>query len=375
VTPLGRELVELIAAEGPISVERFMSLALSHPLHGYYRSRHPIGARGDFITAPEISQMFGELIGLWAADCWSRMGRPGKFNLIELGPGRATLMIDALRALRLMPDFLRAASVHLVETSETLRECQRAALIPTRPEPDAAGLPRIDQDRCPTATIAWHGSLQDIPEAPLILIANEFLDALPVRQFVYARDGWHERLVGLDETGALAFGVAGAVEQSLRGTASPGAILEICPQAIVLTAEIARRVVAHGGVALLIDYGHARPGFGDTLQAVSNHARADPLAMPGEADLTAHVDFAAIAQAAGRAGAAILGPVTQREFLRNLGIEARAAKLKSRATPAQRAAVDAALLRLTGDGPAQMGALFKVMAIADPRLGELAGLA
>ena len=374
MTPLGREIAELIAAEGPISVERFMSLALSHPQHGYYRSRHPIGAKGDFITAPEISQMFGELIGLWAADCWSRMGRPGKFNLVELGPGRATLMLDALRALRLMPNFLRAASIHLVEASEALKDCQRAALMPAGPESDTAGRPRIDQDHCP-ASIAWHGRLQDVSEAPLILIANEFLDALPVRQFVFARDGWHERLVGLDEKGALTFGVAGAVEPCLRGTAPPGAILEICSQAIVLTAEIARRVVAHGGVALLIDYGHARPGFGDTLQAVSNHARADPLHAPGEADLTAHVDFAAIAQAARRAGAAVLGPVTQGEFLRNLGIEARAAKLKSSATPAQGAAVDAALLRLTGEGPAEMGALFKVMAIADPRLGELAGLA
>jgi NADH dehydrogenase [ubiquinone] 1 alpha subcomplex assembly factor 7 len=373
VTPLRREIVELIAAEGPISVERFMSLALSHPRHGYYRSRHPIGARGDFITAPEISQMFGELIGLWAADCWSRMGRSDKFNLVELGPGRATLMIDALRALRLMPDFLRAASVHLVETSEALRECQRAALMPTGQAPGTTGLPGMDRDRRPTP-IAWHGSLQEVPEAPLILIANEFLDALPLRQFVFARDGWHERLVGLDEEGGLAFGLAGAIEPSLCSTASQGAILEICPQAITLAAEIARRVVAHGGVALLIDYGHARPGFGDTLQAVSHHARTDPLATPGEADLTAHVDFAAIAQAARQSGAAVLGPVTQGEFLRALGIEARAARLKSSATSAQGAAVDAALRRLTGDGPAEMGTLFKVMAIADPRLGELAGL-
>jgi NADH dehydrogenase [ubiquinone] 1 alpha subcomplex assembly factor 7 len=374
VTQLARELAELIVSEGPISVERFMSFALSHPPHGYYRWRDPIGARGDFITAPEISQMFGELIGAWAADCWTRMGRPGAINLVELGPGRATLMVDALRALRLMPAFLPAANIHLVETSETLREMQRAALTPLGCDKamPAYGLP--SREGCATASIAWHRTLQDVPDGPLILIANEFFDALPVRQFVRARGSWRERLVGLDEQGALAFGLADAVEPSLRVAAPEGAILEICPQGIALAGEIARRTAAHGGVALLIDYGHVRAGFGDTLQAVRKHAYADPLATPGEADLTAHVDFSALARTAGENGAMVLGPVTQGTFLRALGIEMRATKLRTRATPAQAASVDATLLRLTGDGPGKMGALFKAMAIADPRLGEVAGL-
>jgi NADH dehydrogenase [ubiquinone] 1 alpha subcomplex assembly factor 7 len=355
VTPLGREIAELIAQEGPISVARYMGLALSHPRHGYYRRRDPFGAAGDFVTAPEISQMFGELIGLWAADCWSLMGRPERLRLVELGPGRGTLMADALRAANLVPEFRAALSVHLVETSGTLRERQDQTLAPLK------------------VPIDWHDRFDEVPQGPLILIANEFFDALPIRQYVRAPTGWHERLIGLDAKGALAFGLAGEADRSLDLAAPVGAVLEISPEGIALAGALARRLAADGGAALIIDYGHARHGFADTLQAVRGHGFADPLADPGEADLTAHVDFAALGDAARKEGAGLHGPVRQGGFLRALGIAARARKLKDRATPAQAAGVDAALARLTGDGKSEMGALFKAMAIGDPRIGGLAG--
>ncbi len=355
MTPLGRAIAEEIAQEGPISVERYMRLALSHPLHGYYASRDPFGASGDFITAPEISQMFGELIGLWAADCWSRMGRPERLRLVELGPGRGTLTADALRATRLVPDFRSALSLDLVETSLKLRRRQEEVL--ARHE----------------VPIAWHDRFEDVPAGPLIVIANEFFDALPIRQFARGGKAWHERLVGVDDKGALAFGLAARSEPSLDCAAPEGAVVEISPEGLRLAHDVAERVTANGGAALVIDYGHAERGFGDTLQAVRRHAFADPLAEPGEADLTAHVDFAALGDAARRAGAASHGPVAQGDFLRALGIEARAQTLKTKATAAQMAGIDAALARLTGAGGGEMGALFKAIAIADPRLGGLAG--
>jgi NADH dehydrogenase [ubiquinone] 1 alpha subcomplex assembly factor 7 len=358
MTALRGELAWLIASEGPISVERYMGLALSHPRHGYYRSRDPFGARGDFITAPEISQMFGELIGLWAADCWAKMGNPEGLALVELGPGRGTLMADALRAARAMPGFLEASSVHLVETSEVLRAAQRDTLA----RADTAGVP-----------IAWHGRFADIPEGPLILIANEFFDALPIRQYMRGAQGWRERLIGLDDKGALAFGLSANIEPALRLVAPEGAVLEICPEGLALTRDIATRLLANGGAALVIDYGHVRPGFGDTLQAMRRHRFVDPLAAPGEADLTAHVDFAALGRAARDAGAALHGPVRQGDLLRALGIEARAQRLKMSAIPPQAAAIDAALARLTGEAAGEMGALFKAMAIASPSLPSLAG--
>ena len=359
MTALRREIAELIAGEGPISVERYMALALSHPRHGYYRSRDPFGAQGDFVTAPEISQMFGELIGLWAADCWARMGEPARFAFVELGPGRGTLMADALRAARIVPRFLEAAQVHLVETSEILRARQRDTL--------------AQAGTMAAMAVTWHEGFADIPEAPLILIANEFFDALPIRQYMRAGEHWRERLIELDGNGALAFGLSAKTETALRLDAPEGAILEMCPDGLALTREIAARLVSNIGAALLIDYGHLRQGFGDTLQAVRRHMFVDPLLAPGEADLTAHVDFAALGGAARAAGAVLHGPVTQGAFLHALRIEARAQRLRQNASKAQAAAIDAALARLIGEAPGEMGVLFKAMAISSPSLPSLAG--
>jgi NADH dehydrogenase [ubiquinone] 1 alpha subcomplex assembly factor 7 len=399
LTPLRKEIAELIASEGPISVERYMRLASSHPRYGYYHARDPFGAEGDFITAPDISQMFGELIGLWAADCWTRMGRPERLNLVELGPGRGTLMADALRAARIVPAFRTALSVHLVETSERLRALQRGALLPGAKEQSASwpgqflskesarpstsldeatpggvdGRAKPGQDDRITVPVFWHERFDAVPQGPLIIIANEFFDALPIRQYRCGAKGWRERLVGLDEEGHLAFGLSEPVEASLRFAAPDGAILEICSDGLALARDIGLRLVTHGGAALVIDYGHARQGFGDTLQAVRKHRFVGPLAEPGEADLTAHVDFAALGQAAQAAGARVHGPAIQGDFLRALGIEGRAQKLKAQATPAQAAAIDAALERLTGEGAGEMGVLFKAMAMTGPPLSSLAG--
>lgn len=362
-TPLEIELRRLIAAEGPLSIAHYMALCLSHPRHGYYMRQDPFGAAGDFTTAPEISQVFGELLGLWAAAVWQLMGSPGRVLLTELGPGRGTLMADALRAAKVMAPFRAALSVHLVEQSPVLRERQQATLAAA----DTPGVP-----------IAWHQDVTDLPDAPLIVIANEFLDALPVNQAVKADDGWHERAVGLDAEGRLAFGLQPACIPRFEELLPPhlagaptGAVYEWRGDAAV--AELCRRVSTFGGAALIIDYGHAEPGFGDTLQAVRAHAFADPLARPGEADLTAHVDFAAVGAAAARFGARVHGPLMQRDFLRHLGIEARAATLKASTSADQAAAIDAAVMRLVGSGPRDMGALFKAMAFADARITSLPG--
>jgi SAM-dependent MidA family methyltransferase len=355
---LRREIAELIVTEGPMTVERYMTLALSHPRHGYYRSRDPFGLEGDFVTAPEISQMFGELIGVWAVDCWARMGGPEHLALIELGPGRGTLMADALRAARLAPRFLAASSVHLVETSAILGAKQRETL----ESASAANVP-----------IAWHEGFAEIPEGPFILIANEFFDALPIRQYARDEQGWRERLVGLGDEGRLAFGLSGEIVSEIRLAAPRGAVLEIGSAGLALSREIATRLAAFGGAALIIDYGHTQQGFGDTLQAVRRHEFVDPLEAPGETDLTAHVDFAAFGRVARDAGAALHGPVTQGRFLRELGIEARAQRLKQKASEAQAAAIDAATARLIGEASSEMGALFKAMALSSPSLSALAG--
>ena len=359
-TPLGERLRRLIAADGPISVAHYMAHCLGNPEHGYYRTRDPFGATGDFTTAPEISQMFGELIGLWTAAVWRQMGAPERIALIELGPGRGTLMADALRAVAVVPAFRQAVDVHLVETSPPLRDRQRAML-------NERGRP-----------LTWHDDLAQTPDSPSIVIANEFFDALPVFQAVRADDGWHERMVGLDHQGRLAFGLNPTVlsgfehvlPPALAG-AAPGAVYEW--RAGTEAEKICRRLVAHGGAALIVDYGHTESGFGDTLQAVRAHRFVDLLSTPGEADLTAHVDFAALARAAKQSGIAAHGPMTQGDFLRCLGIEARAERLKHNAAPAQANAIDAALARLTGHGPGQMGAPFKALALAPSALGPLPG--
>jgi SAM-dependent MidA family methyltransferase len=357
VTPLAEELRRIVVAEGPITVARYMALCLSHPHHGYYATRDPFGLAGDFTTAPEVSQMYGELVGLWSVETWRLMGAPTRLALIELGPGRGTLMQDALRAARVDPAFMAAVEVHLVETSPVLRTMQARAL------------------HGATVPLAWHGRLAEVPDGPAIVIANEFFDALPVRQFVATESGWCERLVGLSEDGALAFGLAPEPTPGLPEDGRPGDVLEWPPAALDGAREIAGRVARHGGAALVVDYGYEGPALSDTLQAVRRHAYADPLAEPGEADLTVHVDFAKLARAASAAGAAVHGPVPQGAFLRALGIEARAAALKRRATPAQGRDIDAALARLTGAGPDRMGELFRVLAIAAPTLPPLPGFA
>ncbi len=359
-TPLAAELKALIAADGPISVGRYMALCLGHPRHGYYMTRDPLGARGDFITAPEISQMFGELIGLWAVATWQQMGAPAAFRLVELGPGRGTLMADALRAARLVPAFGAAASIDLVEMSPVLRARQAETL---------AGL----------ATPAWHERLDSVPDGTAIVIANEFFDALPIDQFVRGREGWHERRVGLDAAGELAFGLDPSPLPAIAALAAHfpparmGDVVERLEGGAVQA--LATRLATQGGAALVIDYGHGAHGYGDTLQAMKAHGFVPPLETPGEADLTAHVDFAALARSAKTAGARAFGTLTQGDFLARLGLGARAARLQRDQDAAGRAAIVEAAERLAGTGAGQMGTLFKVLGLADPALGPPPGFA
>jgi NADH dehydrogenase [ubiquinone] 1 alpha subcomplex assembly factor 7 len=359
VTSLGESLVRRIRTGGPLTVAEFMAEALGNPQHGYYTTRDPLGRAGDFITSPEISQIFGELIGLWAADLWDRMGRPDRLFLAELGPGRGTLMADALRAARLMPGFLDAAQLHLVETSPALRRAQAQALAAYRPN--------------------WHDSVATLPDGPLLAVANEFLDALPIRQLVKTAQGWAERRIGLDAAGGLAFvlaapheATASLVPASLRD-APIGSLCEVAPAASGVADALARRIVRMGGAVLFIDYGHTVRACGETLQAVRRHQPHPVLQDPGEADLTAHVDFAALAEAAVAAGARVWGPLTQGAFLRNLGIDSRAQRLAAGATPAQAAEIISACRRLID--PGEMGTLFKVLAIAAPDQAAPAGFA
>ncbi|MGX1785871.1 class I SAM-dependent methyltransferase [Bosea sp. NPDC055332] len=355
MNPLAQELAELIRQEGPISISRYMALCLGHPRHGYYMKQDPFGAAGDFTTAPEISQIFGELVGIWAASVWQAMGAPASIRLVELGPGRGTLMQDMLRAARALPGFGAALSVHLVETSPVLRERQRETL--------AAG-----------GTVPqWHDRIEQALEGPVIVVANEFLDALPLDQFVRAPEGWRERLVGLDGEGRLAFGLSGEPDNSLSVAAPAGSVLEQPAAALEAVATVARHVAAEGGAGLFIDYGPARSGFGDTLQALRRHAFADVLAEPGDADLTVHVDFARMAQAGRGAGAAAHGPVTQRDFLLALGLQQRFEALSRRATPEQAQTLASGVQRLIETGPTAMGELFKVLAVADRNLPLLPG--
>jgi len=352
--PLEAGIRARIAAQGPISVADYMALCLADPRHGYYMTRDPFGARGDFTTAPEISQMFGELIGVWMAAVWQQMGAPKGVRLVELGPGRGTLMSDALRAAKVMSGFLDAASVHLVEISPALTAKQRETL------------------RGAAAPVSWHASLDAVPEGPAIIVANEFFDALPVHQAVKTARGWRERRVGLDgeklifTPGEAAIDLDSRLPPSARD-APDGAIFEWRDDDVARM--LGKRLAQQGGAALVIDYGHAQSAAGDTLQALGRHAYADPLATPGELDLTAHVDFEALARAATSAGAAAFGPLTQGDLLRRLGIETRAGKLKAKASGDAAGRIDAALARLTGAGRADMGSLFKAVALAHPALG------
>ena len=364
MTPLGRRLAERIARFGPLSVADYMAAALTDPEAGYYMTSDPFGASGDFTTAPEVSQMFGELIGLWWAELWQRIGRPNPVWLVELGPGRGTLLADALRAGRAQPGFLEALRIALVEVSPALRARQAETL----------------RSLALSAEPLWLEHSGELPDGPLLLIANEFFDALPIRQFERTEAGWRERLVGLAEDGESLAWLAGPVSPALAALvpeslreAEAGALAEVSPAGLSLAAWLGERLVAEGGGALVIDYGAARPSGRPTLQAVRRHRAQDVLAEPGAADLTAHVDFAGLAQAAGSAGARAHGPVAQGNFLKALGIEIRAAALARSATPEQSLSIQADLERLTSG--AGMGEHFKALALTQPDLDSLPGFA
>lgn len=341
MTPLASLLVERIREGGPITVADYMAECLLHPVHGYYTTRDPFGAAGDFTTAPEISQMFGELLGLALAQAWLDRGAPSSFTLAELGPGRGTLMADMLRATRGVPGFHQAAQLVLVEASPTLRQRQAETLSRiTGPAPK------------------WLTHVEDLPDAPLFLVANEFLDALPIRQFQHGPEGWRERLVGLTED-KLTFGLSAPLPQvpdtPAFQNAPDGALVEDCLPARQIVAEVAARIARRGGLALFIDYGDWR-SQGDTLQALRSHAFDDPLANPAQADLTAHVDFEPLA-----ALAPSHGYTTQGAFLERLGIATRAELLAANLTGAALESHLAAHRRLTH--PQEMGSLFKVLAL------------
>ncbi|MDF3415635.1 class I SAM-dependent methyltransferase [Sulfitobacter sp. M57] len=330
-----------IAAQGPMRIDEYMTTCLLHPTMGYYTTRDPFGAAGDFITAPEISQMFGEVLGLCIAQTWLDQGAPTPFTLAELGPGRGTLMADALRACRNVPGFIEAAEITLVEASPTLRAIQTETLAGHR--------------------VTFADDLEALPEQPLFLIANEFFDALPIRQFLRDGSGWRERQVGLHD-GSLTFGLAPAQAQpaltARLDTTQDGDLIESCAAIAPVMDTIAARIAAHGGVALIVDYGGWQH-TGDTLQALRDHQKVPPLGTPGDADLTAHVDFAALAQAGASCAHSALTP--QGVFLERLGITQRAQNLATKLTGAALETHIAAHHRLTH--PEEMGNLFKVMAL------------
>ena len=352
--PLEREIRRRIETAGPMPVAEYMALCLFDREHGYYMTRDPLGARGDFITAREVSQMFGEVIGLWAAAVWKQMGAPENVRLIELGPGRGTTLRDALRAVQIVPEFHAAIVAHLVEVSPVLQALQEKTL-------EGCGV-----------TVFWHPRLSDVPKGPAILLANEFFDALPVNQAIKTERGWHERRIQIDADGQLAFTIAPEPLPFFQTLLPPhfdaaraGAIFEWRGDAEAM--EVGRRVADGRGAALVIDYGHTETGIGETFQAVGQHAYADPLTDPGALDLTAHVDFQALARAIEAMGAKAFGPIEQSLFLRRLGIEQRAASLKAKAPRA--ADIDQALERLIGRERTAMGELFKVAAFVHPAIG------
>ena len=355
ISPLEIEIRRRIAAAGPMPVGEYMALCLGDPTHGYYMTRDPLGARGDFITAPEISQMFGELIGLWMAAVWKQMGAPEQIRIIELGPGRGTLMNDAMRAVQVMPGFRDAVTLHLVEISPVLRAQQKRTL---------SAMP-----------VTWHAALAEVPKGAAIIVANEFFDALPINQAVKLESGWHERQIGIDPNGNLAFTIAPEPLPHFEQLLPPA--VRAAPERSIfewradqVAMDMGRRIANDGGAALAIDYGHAESAVGETLQAVGQHAYADPLTAPGALDLTAHVDFAALARAIEAMGAKSYGAIEQGEFLRRLGIETRANTLKAKAgSRAAIADIDSALARLTGNGRTDMGALFKVAAFTHRAVG------
>jgi len=333
---LEKIITSYIDTNGPLSVADYMAMVLTHPEYGYYMRKDPLGAKGDFITAPEICQIFGELIGAWLAAQWIGMGRP-EAALAELGPGRGTLMNDILRATKTVPGFHQAITVHLVEASPALKQKQWNALAGKHPH------------------VNWHDYFDDLPPKPLLLVANEFFDALPIRQYVYLPEGWRERFIKVED-GKLAFTIP----------ATAGRVIERCESGKEWAASIGKHIAAHTGVALIIDYGYPTPPreSNETLQAMRGHKFHDVLTDPGTADLTAHVDFGAIGQAALEEGTKIYGPIAQGQFLVNIGAAMRTAILCETATDDQKSTMISSMERLIS--PKQMGELFKVLCITHP---------
>ncbi|MFN4283817.1 MAG: class I SAM-dependent methyltransferase [Alphaproteobacteria bacterium] len=351
---LADTLREEIRRVGPIPLARYMDAALNDPAHGYYRTRDPLGAAGDFVTAPEISQMFGELVGAWLAVAWQNAGGPEDAHLVELGPGRGTLMADALRATSQLANFHTAVQLHLVETNPVLRAAQARALAPYQAQ---------------TGAPVWHDKLSELPPGPLFLIANEFFDALPIEQYIYTNGAWFERRVGLTESDEFAF-VVGPQAYRMSAMSAPGRegeIRETRPGADLIVKQLAERLAMFGGAALIVDYGTAGGETGDTLQAMRGHARHDPLIEPGSADITSLVDFAALAETARKAGARAFGPVEQGPFLETLGIGHRAQVLV-RSDPDRAGKIALAVKRLIA--PTEMGTLFKVLALTGGKTGD-----
>lgn len=346
---LKQRIASLIAASGPMSVSDYMALCLFDPGHGYYTTREPFGAQGDFTTAPEISQMFGELTAVWLYSAWQAAGRPAHPTLAEIGPGRGTLMKDMLRVLqRLDPTFVADASVALIETSPRLRGVQKQTLA-------ASGF-----------DIRWHENVATLPEAPLFIVGNELFDAIPTRQFVKLGTDWRERVVATNEVGELVFAAGPATFEAAllpadAAAAAAGSIFEFAPARTATMEAIAERIASHGGAGLFFDYGHLSPGLGDTLQALRSHRYDDVLASPGEADLTSHVDFSALATAA-RCHGLDAHLATQGEFLLAMGLLERAGNLGAKADETAREKIRAEVERLAG--PEAMGTLFKVLAVA-----------
>lgn len=365
-TPLAAKLAQRIAEQGPISVADYIDACLNDPDHGYYRTRSAIGREGDFITAPEVSQIFGELIGLWCAIVWQQMGSPSKLNLVELGPGRGTLMRDALRAVKVVPGFDRVLQVHLIESNASLEAEQRTTL------------------EAVSATTHWHADLATalqpggaIAECPTILVANEFLDTLPVEQIVYRQGSWHRRWVAIDDHGDLSFTVAedrADAPSALPAGIAPreGDIFEWAPQYESLARLLAARAAGAPLAALFVDYGHVAMGFGDTLQAVAAHSHVSPLLAPGETDLSTQVDFARFVDACAQLDLVADGPLTQAEFLGALGIVQRASRLMS-ANPDKAGEIELAVARLIA--PGGMGTRFHVTGIRGVNVAPLPGLA
>lgn len=353
-TPLADKIKTLIRTNGPISVTDYFSLCLADPEYGYYRVREPFGKAGDFTTAPEISQLFGEMIGIFLVHAWQQHGTPKQTVIVEIGPGRGTMMSDVLRVVRrLSPELYTAASVHLVETSERLRKVQAETLV-------------VHGEK-----VQWHTSFETLPEGFLLLAANELFDAIPIRQFVRTPQGFRERMVGLDADDELTFaaGVAG-IDPTLLPTPAQavpeGTIFEIAPARDAVMAALCERLKIGGGTAVIIDYGHLATNYGDTLQALLDHQYDPPLANPGRADLTSHVDFEQLARRAKNDGLQINGLAHQGDFLIGLGLLERAAALGREKDAATQEGIREDVERLARSGEGKMGELFKVLAVSSP---------